>query len=362
MKALRFSAVAACAALAAGCGGPPAAPDEPAAPAAAAPSTAAATAAPPEPDGCWDVDYLIAEGWGNDAHKAAAAADWLRVNTDVDPCEYSHAQAAEMLAKQRDELDRLRARDGAAFAAAEAEATPAPPEPPPSTQPAPEGGAPEGGAGLAEEEGRPSEVFAEEGELGTVTTVISPGEPVEIDHEPPPEPEQSEIVDVPAQTSEQPPGDDVLPETDNPEPVGKPVRLTSSVLLSEVADIDLGLKDSGGHPASETCVFAHGFARGDLIKGAQWEYHTDAAPGEEEWMGAEVWTVEKVTIPPAERPETVRNLAYWQGQVNRQVFWVYPDETRRRTDLDAEPNVSVHFYAGADGRLHLSAPPGDCGG
>ena len=361
MKALSLSAAAAGVALAA-CGGP-AAPDEPAAPSTAA--AAAITAPPlPEPEGCWDERYLIAaEGWGvQDARAAAAAARWLSDNTDIDPCGYSHAQADEMRAKQQEERRRLRAEYQAAAAAAEAEANPAPPAPPPSTQPAPERGAPEGGAGLAEEEGSPSEVSAEEGELGTVTVTIPPGEPVEIDHEPPPEPEQPEIVVVPASTTE-PPGDDVLPEPDNPnpEPLGK-VRLTSSVLLSEVADIDLGLKDSGGHPASETCVFAHGFARGDLIKGAQWEYHTDAAPGEEEWMGAEVWTVEKVTIPPAERPETVRNLAYWQGQVNRQVFWVYPDETRRRTDLDAEPNVSVHFYAGADGRLHLSAPPGDCGG
>ena len=355
MRRTATALAAALALYAAGCGGgEEVAPEEPAAAAPAASEPApASTTAEPASDDCTDRSYWTALGYSRgEALSAEAHAAYFVQWTDIDPCQYTDPAALEA-ARDKHRAPYSDAPDTAAAAEA---ATPDP-EPPPSA-PAAAGAPPPSTAPDTEDTGQ-ADVFAkEEGEYGVEERVpLQPGQPDEIP-EPPPEPEQPEIVGVPAPTTE-PPGDDMLPEPDNPDPpLGEVVTLTSSVPLSEVADIenpDAGV--AGNLSASEVCVFAHGFALADLSEGARWTYQTDAAPGLQA-EGIEAWHVETVTTTPVEHPGHINQLTYWAGQVVRWTYDVHPDGGR---DVVEQLPQAVFFYAGDDGRLYLPAPP-DCGG
>ena len=355
MRRTATALAAALALYAAGCGGgEEAAPEEPAAAAPASTTAAPATTATPVSDDCTDRSYWTSRGYSRAvAEIATAHAGYFLQWTDIDPCQYTDPAALEAA------KDKHRAPYGdAPDTAAAAEAATPPPEPPPSTG-AVVGAPPPSTAPDAEDTG-PAEVFAEEGELGVVAVTIPPDQPVE-PPEPPPEPEQPEIVVVPAPTTG-PPGGDVLPEPDNPhpEPVGEVVRLEQIVPLSEVADIENpDALDTGGEPASTTCVYAHGFALPDLAEGARWTYQTDNAPGRAA-EGIEAWHVETVITTPAEHPGHINALTYWWGLVSRETYDVYPNGDHVLQWHD--PKQAVAFYPGNDRLLYRSSGVVGCGG
>ena len=189
--------------LAAGCGNNP--PDSPAdgpGPADTAtpitvftPDTAAgggaAAVSRSEPDGCWDAGSLIAEGWDPLAARRAENDARTFPNypalADADPCDFDTFEALEAALQQAQAI-----KEAPAKAAAEQAARPGP-EPPPDTASAPGAGVPS--TKPAAETGEPSEVFAEEGELGTVTVTIPPGQPPEPDPGPAPGPEARDCAD-----------------------------------------------------------------------------------------------------------------------------------------------------------------------